>query len=255
MGLYAVTGSGSGIGAATTEVLKSLGHDVIGVDLHGADINADLSSADGRNSAIEQLKAACGERGLDGLVTSAGVGPDADPVTLLPGVNYFGTVEMVEALLPHLSRVKGAVVCISSNSAIWDSDPAYLDALERGDFEAATVIAENIEGQNLYQGSKKAVARWMRRKSSEMAAAGVRINAVAPGFIHTNMTKGMLEEGAYKDAIAQFLESIPVGRGGRPEDIAQSIVFLLDNDKAAFIVGSVLFIDGGHDAVFRPELF
>lgn len=249
-----VTGAGSGIGAGTAAHLRQLGHTVTGVDLRGADINADLSTADGRAAALKALEPFVAQ-GLDGLVTCAGVGPDVPVKGLIPRVNFFGTTALVEGLRAALVKRRGAVVLIASNSAIWDADADYLTALAEGDEARAAELAEGLQGQVLYQGSKKAVARWMRRQVPALAKDGVRINAVAPGFVHSNMTKSGLEDPVYGPHIQKFLESIPLGRGGQPADLAKPIAFLLDNDLAAFTTGSVLFVDGGHDAVFRPELF
>lgn len=254
MGLYVVTGAGSGIGAGTAGFLKEQGHTVIGVDLKNTDISADLSSPEGRQKVVEQLQPHIAD-GIDGLVTCAGVGPNTDPLSLIPKVNYFGTTELVAALQPALEKRRGAVVIVASNSAIWDSDPAYLEALSDDNEKTAAELAPGLEGQILYQGSKKALARWMRRQVPALAAKGIRINAIAPGFTYSNMTKSGLEDPKYKQAIEQFLASIPLARGGQPKDMAEAVSFLLSNERAGFITGSVLFIDGGHDATFRPDLF
>ena len=68
------------------------------------------------------------------------------------------------------------------------------------------------------------------------------------------MTKSGLADPRYREAIQQFVNSIPVGRAGLPEDQANAVAFLL-SEKASFIAVSVLFVDGGHDATFRPDRF
>ncbi len=106
----------------------------------------------------------------------------------------------------------------------------------------------------VYSGSKQAVARWMRRNTAEYAAEGVRMNAVAPGYTETPMTEQVANDPKYGDAIKAFLKSIPIGRAGAPEDMAKAVNFLLSPD-ASFICGSVLFVDGGHDAMMRKDQF
>ncbi|MEP1469397.1 MAG: SDR family oxidoreductase [Halieaceae bacterium] len=114
-------------------------------------------------------------------------------------------------------------------------------------------VAE-IDGQSAYGGGKQALGRWMRHLSPAAAKSGVRINAIAPGYTETGMTKSGLADPRYREAIQQFVNSIPVGRAGLPEDQANAVAFLL-SENASFISGSVLFVDGGHDATFRPDRF
>ena len=68
------------------------------------------------------------------------------------------------------------------------------------------------------------------------------------------MTEAVAEDPNYGDAIRQFVASIPVGRPGLPQDMANAVNFLF-SEEAAFICGSVLFVDGGHDAMLRPDQF
>ena len=92
----------------------------------------------------------------------------------------------------------------------------------------------------------------MRRNTQSYAAEGIRLNAVAPGYTRTPMTESVASDPAYADAIKQFLDSIPLKRAGEPEDIAKAVSYLL-SDEASFVCGSVLFVDGGHDAMLRPD--
>ena len=92
----------------------------------------------------------------------------------------------------------------------------------------------------------------MRRNCPAYAAAGVRMNAVAPGYIETPMTAVVAENPEYGESIRAFKASIPLGRAGEPEDIAHLVEFLL-SPQAEFICGSMIFADGGHDAQFRPD--
>ncbi|MBR9911094.1 MAG: SDR family oxidoreductase [Gammaproteobacteria bacterium] len=253
MGVYALTGGATGIGAAIKQQLRDAGHRVIVVDLKDADINADLSTAEGRNSAIAGVRELAAE-GLQGLITCAGVASHVPNRALIASVNYFGSVDLVEGLKDLVAQGGGRIVLVSSNSAPMCQQTDYLDALLAGDEKLAGIKAAEITGQEAYSGSKQALARWMRRNTKSLAGAGISINAIAPGYTETPMTQAVANDPAYGDAIKQFLKSIPLGRPGSPADMANMVEFLL-SDKASFICGSVLFVDGGHDAMLRPDNF
>ena len=109
-----VTGSASGIGAATVQTLQAAGHQVIGVDLRNADIVGDLSTAVGRAAVIAQALERSGGT-LDGMVLCAGLGAQVNPASLTVSVNYFGAVELLDALLPALRKgSRPSVVVIAS---------------------------------------------------------------------------------------------------------------------------------------------
>src|SRR5579875_1150080 len=118
MGVYAVTGSASGMGEQVAEKLKAAGHTVIGVDIKQADVVADLSTADGRRVAAAGVLSASGGE-LHGAVLAAGLGPSraADRVRLIAQVNYFGVVELLRAWRSALAATGQAkVVVFASNS-------------------------------------------------------------------------------------------------------------------------------------------
>ena len=100
--------------------------------------------------------------------------------------------------------------------------------------------------------SKTAVSNWVRRNAvtPEWAGAGIRLNAVAPGRTRTAMDEGMLAD----PVLAQHVENlpIPIGRPGEPHEIADFVAFLM-GPKARFFCGSILFCDGGTDALIRPD--
>ena len=111
-----------------------------------------------------------------------------------------------------------------------------------------------MAGQAAYSGSKQALTRWMRRNNAGYAAQGVRLNAIGPGYTRTAMSAAVEQDPVYGPAIKEFVATIPLQRPGQPEDMAQAVSFLL-GDAASFISGSMLFVDGGHDALFRPDSF
>lgn len=251
MATIALTGGATGIGRAIRDSLAAAGHRLIVIDLRDADVEADLSGQEGRQTAIEGVLAAAPD-GLDALITCAGVGSHVPDGALVASVNYYGSVQLVEGLKQSLQKKRGSVVMISSNSAPQCQSAELIDAFLDGDEATARHIAAGLRGHDVYSGSKQAVARWMRRNAPEYAAAGVRMNAVAPGYIETPMTAVVADNPEYGESIRAFKASIPLGRPGEPEDIAHVVDFLL-SPQAGFICGSVIFADGGHDAKFRPD--
>jgi len=254
MGTVAMTGGATGIGAAIRQQLLDAGHRVIVVDIRDADVVADLSTAEGRQQAVAGIRALAPE-GLDGFVPCAGLGPHVQPHSLVTRVNYFGALATIEGLRELLVKRQGTVVLISSNSASMPGlDKRYLELLKAGDETAACAHIDTLDGHNAYAGSKYALTCWMRRNSAAWAAQGVRMNAVAPGITKTPLTDTATQSADFGEAMKAFAASVPVGRVGQPEDIANAVCFLL-SPQAAFICGSVLFVDGGHDAMLRPDAF
>jgi len=254
MATIALTGSASGIGAATAELLRKQGDRVIGVDLRDADVIADLSTPAGRAAAVEGVLSACGGT-LDGAVACAGVGYTSQrSASLVVSVNYFGAVAFLDGVRDALSRSpRAAAVAISSNSTIAvPTLPAeLLDACLEDREEAALEQAEASPWAS-YAGSKTALAHWVRLRAvtPEWAGAGIRLNAIAPGRIRTAMDDEMLGDDQMRDAVEAF--PIPLGAPGEPEDIGGFVAFLL-SPQARFFCGSVLFQDGGTDALLRAR--
>jgi NAD(P)-dependent dehydrogenase (short-subunit alcohol dehydrogenase family) len=169
-------------------------------------------------------------------------------------VNYFGSVDLVEGLREHLAEHKSAVLMISSNSAPMKTNPTFVESLLNNDADQACALADEMQGQPVYSGTKQAVTIWMRRNAAAYAAQGIRMNAIGPGYTQTPLSAAVEDDPTYGDAIKQFIASIPVGRPGQPEDMAKAASFLL-GEHAGFICGAMLFVDGGHDAMLRPEKF
>lgn len=251
----AITGSGSGIGAAVRKHLEAQGHQVIGVDLKNAEIRADLSNPEGRGLAIEGIVAAC-DGVLDHLVTCAGVGGHVEPKSLVASVNYFGSVELIDGLLPALQKgTNPAVVAIVSNSAQiapLDDHPFVKALLDHDEPEACRLINAQGSGPIAYMGSKHALGRAVRRRVRKWGDARVRLNGVCPGPVKTPLLQAGLDDPATADVIKNI--DIPIGRWGEPEDIAKLVGFLL-GPEAEWIHGSILYIDGGNDAEIRPDRY
>jgi NAD(P)-dependent dehydrogenase (short-subunit alcohol dehydrogenase family) len=247
----AITGSASGIGAALRARLEAAGERVIGVDVRDAEVVADLGMPAGRATAVDEIRAAGGGR-LDGLVACAGLGPHVEPCAAIVTVNFFGAQALLAGLRDVLAAGKRpAAVAVSSNSAaLPDAESPLVDACLAGDEAEARRLASTLGGIPSYAGAKLALARWVRRHAPAWAADGVRLNAIAPGAVQTPLLAGGLAHPVLGDAIRGF--PIPLGGFGAPGDIAAAIAFLLGPD-AAFCCGTVLVVDGGSDALLRPD--
>jgi len=250
-----VTGSASGMGAATQARLEAAGQRVIGVDIRDADVVADLSTPEGRRAAVDGVAVRAGGT-LDGLVTWAGVaGLTGVPGSLLVSVNYFGTVGLLDGLRPLLAAGdRPAAVAISSNSTTCQPGvPADLVELcLAGDEPAARDAADAATSPMAYPASKLAIARWVRRQAPTegWAGAGITLNAVAPGAVETPMLQATREDPAIGRFVDEF--PVPVGRKGTADELAAFVQFLLGPD-ARFFCGSVVFVDGGTDALLRAD--
>jgi|TARA_B100001996_G_scaffold159785_1_gene121811 NAD(P)-dependent dehydrogenase (short-subunit alcohol dehydrogenase family) len=254
----AITGSASGIGAATRTLLESDSVNVIGVDLHNAEIEADLSIESERSRAISEILRLSGGV-LDGLVTSAGVSVPFDPARMLT-INWFGTVDLLIGLREALSTSSEVahVVAISSNSTtITPNVPdALVEACLRLDESAAHKILnemDDLEAMAIaYAASKLSVARFVRQNAptQDWAGSNIRLNSIAPGAVLTPLLQGGLDDPTFGAAIESL--PIPVGGFASPELIAEWIRMML-SPSADFMCGSVLFLDGGSDALIRPN--
>ena len=250
-----VTGSASGMGAATRARLEAAGEKVIGVDLRDAEVVADLGTSDGRGLAVRRVTELSGGS-IDGLVTWAGLPGLTDrPGSLLASVNYFGTVTLLAGLRPLLAAGdRPAAVAISSNSTTVQPG-VPMDVVRlclAGDEPGARAAADAASSLASYPATKLALAWWVRRHAptAEWAGAGITLNAVAPGAVETPLLQASRSDPTVGHFIDEF--PIPVGRTGRPDEIAAFVQFLLGPD-ARFFCGSVLFIDGGTDALGRAD--
>ncbi len=249
-----VTGSASGIGKATAELLSQRGYTVIGVDLHDADITVDLTTTEGRQALVDQSARLSGGT-LDAVLAIAGL---AQPVAATVAVNYFGMVSTLTGLRRLLATSSAPRAAgVSSMASLMQVDDELVSAMTSWDEEAAMKRASALEGtegdQSIYSSTKKAFAQWVRRNAAtaDWAGAGIPLNAVAPGVIATPMTADMLST---EEARQQILEMVPMPLNGiaQPEVVARLLAWLVSEENT-HLCGQVVFVDGGSDVVIRGD--
>jgi NAD(P)-dependent dehydrogenase (short-subunit alcohol dehydrogenase family) len=245
-----ITGAASGIGAATVVRLKAAGHRVIGVDLKGTDIAADLGSEEGRTAMVAAVEKMTPE-GIDGILAGAGISNGELPRETI-AINYFGAVATLEGLRPLLQKSRQQrAVAICSTAAMLPFDTEVVDLCLAGD-EASALSAIAERPQTAYATSKNALARWVRRAavSPEWGGQGILLNGIGPGVVTTPMTAPLF---AQPEMIERMRQSNPIAVDGYagPDEIAELIDFLL-NMQNHYLTGQIIFIDGGSDAILRP---
>ncbi|MDR0786022.1 MAG: 3-oxoacyl-[acyl-carrier-protein] reductase [Treponema sp.] len=230
-----VTGASRGIGRAITEAFLANGAAVWGLSTkEPADLPQRFEAANGKlrwivtdlskietvERVIEQaLKSA---DGFDALVNNAGVTKDGLAFRMkLEDFQRVLDVNLTAAFL--ISRVIAREMARRRSGAIVNM--------------TSVVGVHGNGGQVNYAASKAGLVGLTKSLAQEVAARGVRVNAVAPGFIVSDMTNAMTEESK-----ANMLNRIPLKRAGTPEDVAQAVLFLAES---SYITGQVLQVDGG----------
>ena len=238
-----VTGGAAGIGWAIARAFAARGDRVAILDLDGAraavraeelgpghlGLGGDVTDEDEVRAAVGRAEAVLG--GLGVAVNNAGIGDEAAP-TLEQDRARFGRVLSVhldgaflvsrEAARVMLPRGRGAIVNIASIAGIG-----------------------GIPGRNAYGAAKAGIAAMTRAMACEWAGRGLRVNAVAPGYVATELTAKLEAEGALD--LGAIRRRVPMGALGEPEAIAEAVVFLA-SEAARYVTGAVLPVDGGWTA-------
>ncbi|SIS40076.1 SDR family NAD(P)-dependent oxidoreductase [Salimicrobium flavidum] len=233
-----ITGGASGIGKEMVDIFRNEGADVIAADLdeeglklvgqwtNVEGIRLDISSDADWQEAARKINDQYGR--IDILINNAGITSEksAEETTvedweLMMRINSYGPFAGIKHIAPYMvEQGKGAIVNISSYTA------------------------QIGLGFNSYSASKGAVRTISKSASTTYGKQGIRVNAVFPGVIETPMTKKLKESGGM---LEQLEQATPLGRLGRPEDVANAVLFLASDD-ADYITGAELVIDGGFSA-------
>jgi len=255
---YVVTGAASGIGKALTEQLRAEGNTVYGVDLRGADVNVDLTSAEGRTALVSEVIELSGGT-IDAVVAVAGL---AAPIPATAGVNYFGAIATLEGLRPLLASSDAPrAAVVASLAALEPTDAPLLGALLANDepkaLELAKAIADaptDTPSNAIYNTSKNAIALWVRKNAptDAWAGTGIALNAIAPGVIETPMIAEILATEEGRAALAAGAPA-PLNGPAAPAAAPAALLAWLTSEQNTHVTGQIIFVDGGAEVIRRPQ--
>ena len=232
-----ITGGSKGIGAACVELFSKNGFAVAfvyGKDNKAAQklaaktsalaIKADVSDVEQIEKAFDQARTYFGIRSFDVVVFNAGISASGlitdmneDVVDLLIGINLVGTINVSRKAVSHMvEEKKGNIVMISS---MWGQRAASCESI--------------------YAATKAGIIGFARSLAAELGPSGIRVNVVSPGVIATDMNREYSDED-----MSALADETPLGRIGLPDEVAEAVYYLA-SDKASFINGQVLGVDGG----------
>lgn len=229
-----VTGAGSGIGAASVALIRARGGIAIATDVMGAETVLDVTSSDEWDGVIADGVAKHGR--IDGLVSNAGVtgaGPlvdfDLTEFRRMTAVNVEGSFLGIQKIVAQM-RVQGR--------------PAHGSIV----VTSSVMASQAVPGVASYAATKAALSNMARAIGIELGRRGdfIRVNIVAPGGTATPMLVDAMPPGYIDDPLSWA--TVPLREPQRPEDIAETIAFLL-SDEASFMTSAVMTVDGGWSLV------
>lgn len=238
-----VTGGSSGIGLATAQRFaaegahvfitgrnqRTLDEAVAAIGDEATGIRSDVSNLDDLDSVVDAISSR--GRGLDVVFANAGGGGLAaladvtvEQFTNTFNINVGGIVFTVQKVLPLLNT--GASIVLTGSTAAYGGNP----------------------GMSVYAASKAAIRSLGRTWAAELADKGLRVNTVIPGPVETPGLKGLAPTGQEQALLDAEASRVPMGRVGRPEEIAAAVLFLA-SDESSFMTGTEVFVDGGERQV------
>jgi 3-oxoacyl-[acyl-carrier protein] reductase len=232
-----VTGASRGIGAAIADHLAALGATVIGTatsETGAAAIGARLSASGGAGRALDVTDGAA----VEGLIEA--IGKEFGPVSIL--VNNAGITR--DQLLMRMKDEDWQAILDTNLTSVYRTSKAVMRGMMKARKGRIVNIASVIgltgnPGQANYAAAKAGIIAFSKSLAREIGSRGVTVNVVAPGFIDTDMTRGLPQES--KNAM---LGQIALGRFGDPADIAHAVAFLA-SPAASYVTGETLHINGG----------
>ena len=247
MNVALVTGVAGGIGRATARRFAGQGWTVIGVDITPCEPIAgvehdtvDVSNDAEIRTLVKRITDTHGQ--LDAIVNNAAI-QVAKPL-LETSVDDWDITMAVNAKAAFLAIKHGAALLSASHGAVVNVSSVH-----------AIATSPNISA---YAASKGALLAFTRAAAVELAPLNIRVNAVLPGAVDTNMLRAGLgraqkEHGSVDDQLARLAARTVIGRIGRPDEIASLIYFLADSAQSSFVTGQAFVIDGGATSRLSTE--
>ena len=232
-----VTGASRGIGAAIADKLASLGATVVGTATseHGAAAIGERLAPHGGHGRVLDVT---GEGAIEALVE--GIAKDIGPVSIL--VNNAGITR--DNLLMRMKDEDWQAILDTNLTSVYRTSKAVMRAMMKARKGRIVNIASVIgvtgnAGQANYAAAKAGIIAFSKSLAREVGSRGITVNVVAPGFIETDMTRDLPEDGK-----SAMLSQIALGRLGQPSDIADAVAFLA-GPAASYVTGETLHVNGG----------
>lgn len=232
-----ITGAASGIGRATAKECANMGASLVLMDLNAAGLDSVKAEIGDENTLtfavnLTDYDLLCSTVGklpkLDGVFSNAGIVKSLmakfsgkEDMEKIFNVNTFSHINLIQQMMAQKKLNKGAsIVFTSSMSGVY----------------------AGLVGGSLYGATKAAIAGYTKALAIELAPRGIRVNTIHPGMIETPLTKGT---ALSQDVLDEDAKNYPLGRYGKPEEVAYAVVYLL-SDATVWMTGSQLLLDGGY---------